>query len=100
LTPDDFRLQPVDYWNSPHTEAEYPISWRIEVPDLQMDLQVEATFPDQEMVTRQTTGIAYWEGSISVAGRSGNQQTSGVGYLEMTGYSGRSLGELFRTHTE
>jgi predicted secreted hydrolase len=52
------------------------------------------------MVTRRTTGIAYWEGAVSVAGQSGHQQTSGVGYLEMTGYSGRSLGELFRTHAE
>ncbi len=100
LTRDDFRLQPNDHWQSPRTEATYPVSWQIEVPVLKLNLQVEATFPDQEMVTQQTTGIAYWEGAISVSGRIDDRQTSGVGYLEMTGYSGRSLGELFRTQAE
>jgi predicted secreted hydrolase len=98
LSREDFRLLPIDEWRSPNTDATYPVRWRVEVPDLQISLQVEAAFASQEMVTQQTTGIAYWEGSINAAGRVGDQQIHGVGYLEMTGYSGRSLGELFRTN--
>jgi predicted secreted hydrolase len=97
LTKDDFRLEPADYWRSPHTGAEYPVSWRMEVPMLSIKLDVEAAFADQEMVTQRTTGIAYWEGSIDVSGQIGDAPADGVGYLEMTGYTGRSLGELFRT---
>jgi predicted secreted hydrolase len=97
LTKDDFKLVPVDFWRSPHTQAEYPVRWCIEVPTLSMKLDVEASFADQEMVTQQTTGLAYWEGCIDVSGNIADAPVHGVGYLEMTGYSGRSLGELFRT---
>ncbi len=44
----------------------------------------------------QSTGIAYWEGMIDVAGpagKSGSQAVRGSGYLEMTGYHG-SLGRV------
>jgi predicted secreted hydrolase len=98
LASEDFILTPVENWTSPHTEAVYPVHWRVDIPVLQMQLQVEATFSDQEMVTQRTTGIAYWEGSVTVEGRIGSTDVLGVGYLEMTGYSGRSLGELFRTN--
>jgi hypothetical protein len=36
---------------------------------------------DQEMNTRSTTGIVYWEGDVRVAG-----STPGVGYVELTNY--------------
>jgi predicted secreted hydrolase len=100
LASEDFILTPIENWTSPHTDAEYPVRWRVEIPMLKMQLQIEATFSDQEMVTQRTTGIAYWEGSVSVEGRIGGSKVLGDGYLEMTGYSGRSLGELFRTNDQ
>jgi predicted secreted hydrolase len=36
---------------------------------------------DQEMNTRATTGIVYWEGAVAVRGTHG-----GVGFVELTNY--------------
>ena len=41
---------------------------------------------DQELVTRSSTHITYWEGAVDVSGRFGNVGTRGEGYVEMTGY--------------
>jgi hypothetical protein len=35
-------------------------------------------------------GVAYWEGSVRVSGTSAGQPVSGQGYVELTGYVGRS----------
>ena len=36
-------------------------------------LEVEPAFDEQEMVTEATTGISYWEGSITIKGRRDQQ---------------------------
>jgi predicted secreted hydrolase len=41
---------------------------------------------DQEMKTSETTGVTYWEGSVSVAGFMNGLTVSGTGYTELTGY--------------
>jgi predicted secreted hydrolase len=94
LTVSDFHMQPTSAWRSNRTGAEYPLRWRIKIPKLGIDLNVEPAFEEQEMVTEATTGIAYWEGSIAIAAVQGQNQLRGVGYLELTGYSGRGLGTL------
>jgi predicted secreted hydrolase len=94
LTVSDFRMQPTDTWRSERTAGEYPLRWRIAIPRLGMVLQVEPAFEEQEMVTEATTGISYWEGSISVRGNQDQAKIQGKGYLELTGYAGRGLGSL------
>jgi predicted secreted hydrolase len=42
---------------------------------------------DQELITKRTTRVTYWEGSVSVRGRSKEKSVAGVGYVEMTGYA-------------
>jgi predicted secreted hydrolase len=59
-----------------------------------MQLSVRPTFPQQEMMTSDTTGISYWEGGIVVEGQSRGVSVLGKGYLELTGYAGRGLGSL------
>lgn len=54
-----------------------PTRWRLQVPDRQVDIEVQALNEQ----TWMGTGIPYWEGPIKVTG-----SHSGVGYLEMTGY--------------
>ena len=79
---DEVDLRPLDYWTSPHTGDRYPIRWRLRVPAESLDLTVTAKLADQEM--RLT--VRYWEGTVAVAGRAGEQVIGGQGYLEMTRY--------------
>lgn len=90
----EFDLTPDAPWTSAATGARYPQEWRVRIPKLDAELIVKATFPNQEMDTRASTGIAYWEGSIDVSGSMRGQPATGRGYLEMTGYSDRPLGGL------
>ena len=38
----DFELQPLEYWTSPKTGAQYPVKWRISVPSLGIALECTA----------------------------------------------------------
>jgi predicted secreted hydrolase len=73
--------------------AVYPIEWAISVPSQKLELKVTTPIDDQELTLLPSTGIAYWEGLIDVAGRSAGAPVAGSGYLEMTGYHG-SLGRV------
>ena len=74
-------------WQSPSTEAIYPAGWILEFPARQIQLQVTVNLDDQEMRTPQTSGVDYWEGSVSVDGTVGGRSVDGAGYVELTGYS-------------
>ncbi|MDX2179907.1 MAG: lipocalin-like domain-containing protein [Bryobacteraceae bacterium] len=75
----EFTLTPTG-----RTHGRYPISWRIAVPSLGVDLQVETPLADQELKSRNPATPSYWEGAMRFTGKPSN----GVGYLEMTGYDG------------
>ncbi len=92
----DFSLEPVRTWRSPHSGARYPIQWRLSLPRRGLSLTVTAAQPDQELRTRWSTGVTYWEGAVVVTGTRGTDPVSGRGYLEMTGYAGQSMGDVFR----
>ena len=78
----DITLTPTgETWASPATGAIYPMQWRVEVPKHGVDVTVTPDFPQQEMDTRASTGIVYWEGSVEVDG-----SKPGVGYVELTNY--------------
>lgn len=79
----DFSLEPLEYWKSPKTGARYPIRWKILVPALGVALECRAAIPGQELVPEQKDSPTYWEGAVVYSGSS-----SGLGYLEMTGYRG------------
>jgi len=77
----DFSLQPARRWTSPKTQARYPVSWRVRVPSLELDLNCEAALDAQELAAADPAGTNYWEGAVRYSG-----SAAGVGYLEMTGY--------------
>jgi predicted secreted hydrolase len=56
---------------------ELPVSWRVRIPSKGLDVTTEP-LNDQAWMA---TSTPYWEGPISF-----NGSTTGVGYLEMTGY--------------
>lgn len=83
-----FSVEALDSWKSPRSGAVYPASWRIRIPLLGVDLLVKSNLADQEMHTAGTTGVVYWEGSVSARGTKGGGPVEGVGYVELTGYAG------------
>lgn len=88
-----FTLVPGRRWHSAATGGEYPVEWRIEVPREGLTLAVRPAVDAQEM-TGGASGVSYWEGAIEVSGSRAGRPVSGRGYLEMTGYSGRAMGEF------
>ncbi|MBV8865923.1 MAG: hypothetical protein JO210_11060 [Acidobacteriaceae bacterium] len=88
LSDEEFALTPGELWRSPHSGADYPVSWRISVPSLAINLVEEAKLKDQELWSRDSTAPSYWEGAVTYKGQAGGAPIQGIGYLEMTGYSG------------
>lgn len=86
LTRNDLDLEILDYWRSPVSGGNYPARWRLRVMPLEMDLILSPRVPDQEMRTPKSTGVTYWEGSISVNGTRGKRSVRGIGFVELTGY--------------
>jgi predicted secreted hydrolase len=86
LRREDMRIAPAGSWKSPHSGATYPMGWRVFVPKFGIDLTLQPLLRDQELVTRSSTRITYWEGAVDVSGRSGDTAARGEGYVEMTGY--------------
>lgn len=86
LNREDFVLEATACWKSPHTEAIYPSGWRLRVPRFGVDVTITPVLEDQELDTRGTTMIVYWEGACRVRGRHGNEETEGRAYVELVGY--------------
>ena len=73
-------------WTSPHTGAVYPAAWRIAVPADGLVIDLAPTVADQELDTRATTGVVYWEGSQVVRAARDGAPVDGEAYVELTGY--------------
>jgi predicted secreted hydrolase len=87
LSKNDFQVEVLERWKSPRSGATYPSRWRIRVTPLNLELDLVPALSDQELITEKSTRITYWEGSVSVSGRSGEKPVKGIGYVEMTGYA-------------
>lgn len=89
LSRNAYRLTPLKYWKSKGSGATYPISWKIEVPTLQLVAQVSTPLESQELVLNP---IAYWEGAVQAEITKRGKPVKGRGYMELTGYSGALVG--------
>lgn len=87
----DFEIEPTGEWTSTRSKARYPMGWKISIEEPRIELQLEPELRDQELITRGSTQVTYWEGCVRVSGESEGKEVSGKGYVEMTGYAG-SLG--------
>jgi predicted secreted hydrolase len=96
LGANEFTLTPLDTWRSPDSGADYPIAWRLALPGHGLQVEARAVVPAQELRTERSTAVTYWEGAIDVTGTRRGRAVGGRGYLEMTGYTGRPMSELFR----
>jgi predicted secreted hydrolase len=81
-----FTLEVTQRWTSEATGADYPAGWRIAIPSEDLTIELEPTVADQELDTRGTTGVVYWEGSQRVNATRAGTPLSGEAYVELTGY--------------
>jgi predicted secreted hydrolase len=86
---DQMQITPAGSWKSPKSGATYPMGWRVAVPAFGIDVHLQPLLRDQELITRGSTGVTYWEGAVSVSGRFDAVSVGGDGYVEMTGYDRR-----------
>ncbi len=90
----EISVRVLERWKSLRSGGQYPSRWGIQIPSSGIDLTIAPYLADQELVTKSSTGVTYWEGAISGRGTSQNQSVTCQGYAELTGYVG-SLGSLF-----
>ncbi|MFZ1700120.1 MAG: lipocalin family protein [Pyrinomonadaceae bacterium] len=86
LGEDDFDVSVRSSWVSAGTGAAYPAHWDIRVESLGIEIEVEPLIDDQELDTRGTTMIIYWEGACSVIGSRSGAPINGRAYVELVGY--------------
>ncbi len=87
LGADDVQIAATGSWVSPRSGARYPSGWKVRLPRQGIELDVQPVLSDQELDTRQSTGVAYWEGDVRATGARGGAPISGAGYVELTGYA-------------
>ena len=84
------QTQATGSWTSPVTHGVYPSGWKVALTDpvnQQTTLTLTPLLRDQELVTAQSTGVAYWEGAVGIVGQAHGAAVSGEGYVELTGYA-------------
>jgi putative drug exporter of the RND superfamily len=84
---EDFSVGVNGEWTSPRSGATYPAGWRIELPAEQLEIDLTPSVADQELDTRATTGVIYWEGSQLVQATRAGEPLGGEAYVELTGYA-------------
>jgi RND superfamily putative drug exporter len=87
LPRDAFTVEVTNRWTSPATGADYPAGWRVSIPGEGLVIDLTPTVAAQELDTRATTGVVYWEGSQRVAATRDGRPLGGEAYVELTGYA-------------
>jgi predicted secreted hydrolase len=83
----DFAVSVTRHWTSPLTGVRYPADWTVSIPSAGITAQLTPTVPQQELDTRATTGVVYWEGSQRVTASVDGRSVGGQAYVELTGYA-------------
>jgi len=84
-------LTPLRTWTSLRTGARYPVAWRILMTPRggnPLEIQVFPALADQELDTKRSTQVIYWEGMVEGRAKEDGVQQPVEGYLELTGYAG------------
>lgn len=84
---DQIQITSSRRWHSKKSGGTYPMDWSIAIPSLRITLQLDSLLDDQELVTRASTRVTYWEGAVDVQGSFDGVAARGEGYVEMTGYA-------------
>ena len=84
----EFQIEVLSQWKSSRSGAIYPSKWKVRVPSQRIECILSPTVKDQELITKESTRVTYWEGSIKVEGKYQGDPINGMGYVELTGYAG------------
>ena len=84
---DAIAVAALGSWTSPSSGATYPSGWTLAITSEDLAVELLPTMLDQELDTRATTGVVYWEGSQAVTGTHRGLPVTGRGYVELTGYA-------------
>ena len=79
----NLKITVLTNWRSPNTKIHYPSKIELNIDNTFYIL--EPTLKSQELLSRRSGGISYWEGSCRVKNREGI--FIGNAYLELTGYN-------------
>ncbi len=85
----DVQIEPLAFWTSPQSGARYPSRWRLSSRSLSLYVEITPLLAEQELITRRSTQVTYWEGAVHVSGTQSGRSISGQGYVELTGYAER-----------
>jgi predicted secreted hydrolase len=84
---EEVRVSVQGHWTSPVSGATYPNQWTFSIPSEEVKLMISPRMAHQELVTRRSTGVTYWEGAVDVTGLWKGRDIQGQGYVELTGYA-------------
>jgi predicted secreted hydrolase len=87
LDPADFAVKATGSWTSPATGTTWPAGWTVTLPGEDLAVTLEPSVAQQELDTRATTGVVYWEGSQHVTATRSGKALGGEAYVELTGYA-------------
>ena len=86
LSGSDFEITPLGQWTSPRSGVTYPSGWRATLREQRLELTITPVLADQELDTRRSTSMVYWEGAQDVTGTRDGKPLAGQGYVELVGY--------------
>jgi RND superfamily putative drug exporter len=78
---------PARTWASPLTGTTWPAGWTLQIPGYGLVIDLTPTVAAQELDTRASTGVIYWEGSQVVRATQDGLPVAGQAYVELTGYA-------------
>ena len=82
---DPVVAQAKDHWKSAASGAEYPMTYKIVIPELEADLTVRTAVDDQELFFPENALYNHYEGASTVEGTYQGQPIKGYCYVELIG---------------
>ena len=82
FTAQDIILHSTEKFRSKYSGAEYPISWTMEIPKLNLKVKIKPLLKEQE----HHNNYPYYEGAVEVNGEFSKNKIIGKGYMELVGY--------------
>jgi geranylgeranyl pyrophosphate synthase len=81
----DFKAEPVRFWESDRTHITYPVGWILKIPAIAAEIIITPVADDQEI---PVLGFmrAVWEGAAMASGTVEGRPFSGRSRLELQGY--------------
>ena len=79
------KAEPIEFWESSSTRIRYPVSWKIEISELGLNIHFEPIVKNQEIMV---FGLAraIWEGEGQIHGTMNGKQITGRARAEFYGY--------------